>query len=305
MLSRRDLLHRALPAIAASRMMAADAAAQVRFAAISDIQYADQENAGKRLYRESLVKLENIIGQLRNQSPDFVIHLGDLVDRGAENADRIMPLFSRLPRPQYQVLGNHDFFGPRDHVLRRFGMKRPYYEFARPGWRFIVLDGMYVSVKGGWPEESPQYLEGQKMLAELQERRAPNARDWNGAVGAEQRSWLRQTLEAANRRGERAIVCCHFPVLAAATTPAHLLWDHEEVLSVLDAQPAAAAYLCGHDHNGGYAERNGIHHITMKGVVENDVAECVRMVELYSDRIELKRPGAKEGRVLALARRAG
>lgn len=286
MLSRRNFLEAAIPAMATSQMRAADAAAQVRFVAIADIQYADQENAGKRLYRKSLAKLENLIGQLRHQNPDFVIHLGDLVDGGAENASRVLILFSHLPRPQYHVLGNHDFFGPRNSVLRRFGMKRPYYEFARPGWRFIVLDGMYVSVKGGWPEESPQHLEGKKMLADLQERRAPNARDWNGAVGAEQRGWLRQTLEAANQRGERAIVCCHFPVLAAATTPAHLLWDHEEVLSILDAQPAAAAYLCGHDHNGGYAERNGIHHITMRGLVENDVAECVRVVELHSDRIE-------------------
>lgn len=28
-------------------------------------------------------------------------------------------------------------------------MERSYYEFHRPGWRFTVLDGMYVSVEGG------------------------------------------------------------------------------------------------------------------------------------------------------------
>ncbi len=102
------------------------------------------------------------------------------------------------------------------------------------------------------------------MLASLKERRAPNAQDWNGAAGVQQREWLQRTLEDASRRNERAVVFCHFPVLEEATTPAHLLWDHEEVLSILDRQPAVAAYMCGHDHQGGYAERNGMR-LVVKG----------------------------------------
>lgn len=276
----------ALPALAGS-------APPVRFAALSDVQYADQETKGKRTYRLSLAKLEAAAARLAGEKIAFVIHLGDLVDGGAENAARILPVFRRLPRPQYHVLGNHDFFGPRKAVLRSFGMKQPYYAFGHGGWRFVVLDGMHASVKGGWPEDSPQYREGAKMLAALKERRAPNAQEWNGAAGAGQCRWLRRTLEDAGRRGERAVVFCHFPVLPAATTPAHLLWDHEEVLGILDGQPTVAAYMCGHDHRGGYAERNGVRHITLRGVVENDLTDCLRIVEPGAGGIELGRPGGK------------
>ncbi len=263
MLTRRTFLAQALPALAAGTR-------PVRFAALSDVQYADQETKGRRTYRQSLAKLEAAVAKLRGEQLDFVIHLGDLVDGGAENAARIMPVFERLPRPHYNVLGNHDFFGPREAVLRAFGMKQACYTFACRGCRFVVLDGMQVSVRDE---------EGAKMLAALKEQRAPNAQAWNGAVGARQREWLRRTLEEAHRGGERAVVFCHFPVLAAATTPAHLLWDHEEVLAVLDRQPAVAAYICGHDHNGGFAERNGVQHITLRGVVEHDLAECLRIME--------------------------
>ncbi len=270
-MNRRTFL--TLPALAAS-------GAPVRFAAISDVQYADQETKGKREYRKSLAKLEGAAARLRGEKLAFTIHLGDLVDGGAENAARILPVFRQLPQPRYNLLGNHDFFGPRAEVLRMFGMKQPYYEFRHPGWRFIALDGMYVSVNGGWAQNSPQYREGAKMLAALKERRMPNAQDWNGAAGPEQREWLERTLADAGRRGERAVVFCHFPVLPAATTPPHLLWDHEEVLAVLDRQPAVAAYICGHDHKGGYAVRNGVQHITLRGTVEHDLSDSLRIVEL-------------------------
>ncbi len=278
-MNRRTFL--TLPALAA--------AAPLRFAAISDVQYADQETKGRRAYRQSLAKLEAAAARLHGKDLAFTIHLGDLVDGGAENAARILPVFRRLPHPRYNLLGNHDFFGPRAEVLRTFGMKQPYFDFRHGGWRFVALDGMCLSVKGGWPEGSPQYREGAKMLSALKERRAPNAQDWNGAAGPEQRQWLERTLEDAARRGERAVVFCHFPVLPAATTPAHLLWDHEAVLAVLDRQPAVAAYICGHDHAGGYAVRNGVQHVTLRGMVEHELADSLRIVECRNRSLTLAR----------------
>lgn len=277
----------------------------MRFSALADVQYAERDTAGKRAYGQSLPKLEEAVSQLDGEKPAFFVHLGDAVDGGAENAARILPVFRRLPCPVHHVLGNHDFFGPRSAVLQSFGMKQPFYAFREHGWRFVVLDGMHVSVKSGWPEDSTQFKEGVTVLRELKRRGAPNAQDWNGAVGIKQREWLRRTLADASRRGERAVVFCHLPVLAAATTPAHLMWDHEEVLSILEQQPAVAAYMCGHDHNGGYAERNGVHHITLRGMVEHDLAECLRMVELYPDSIHLRNPGTSDAKVLPLVHRAG
>jgi 3',5'-cyclic AMP phosphodiesterase CpdA len=260
-----------------------------RFVVLADVQYADRDPAGRRNYRASLAKLEQAVNEARATRPAFTIHLGDLVDGGTDSIDRILPLFDRLPGPRYHVLGNRDFVGPRRSVLRNLGLARPYYSFRIRGWTFLVLDGMNVSVTGGWPEDSPNYRAGAEILARLKQQGAPNAHEWNGAVGEEQCSWLETELEAAHRRGERAVVFCHFPTLAAACRPEHLLWDHAEVLAVLDRQPAVAAYMNGHDHSGGYALRQGVHHVTVAGVVENDLAKCLRVVDLTSGSFRLTR----------------
>ena len=237
----------------------------VRFAVISDIQYADQNTAGRREYRASLAKTEAAAAMLGSERAEFSVHLGDLVDGGAENADRILPAFRKLPRPQYPVLGNHDFFGDRPAVLRKFGLAEPYYRFGVGEWDFVVLDGMNVSVRGGWPEDSANYKEGVERLAALKRQGARNAQEWNGAVGETQREWLKRTLATSAAQNRRAIVFCHFPTLAGASRPDHLLWDHGDVLSVLASERSVAAYVCGHDHLGGYAQQGRIHHITLPG----------------------------------------
>src|SRR5207245_8236974 len=142
----------------------------------------------------------------------------------------------RSPPPRYSVLGNHDSVAPRDLLLARLNMPAPYYDFAAQGWRFIVLDGMSVSAAGGWPESHPHALAGAQLLARLKAAGARNAQPWNGALGPEQREWLRRTLSDAVAKKQRVVVFCHFPTLAEACRPEHLLWDHEEVAATLDPQ---------------------------------------------------------------------
>lgn len=269
----------------------------VRFALLSDIQYADQNTAGRRNYRASMAKTEAASALLAGEHAAFTVHLGDLVDGGEDNANRILPAFRKLPAPQYPVLGNHDFFGSRQAVLKKFGLAQPYYRFPSGAWEFVVLDGMNVSVKGGWSADSRNYRLGDETLASLRQRNAQNAQDWNGALGEEQRGWLKRTLAAASRRNRRALVFCHFPTLADACRPEHLLWDHEEVLAILDEEQAAAAWVCGHDHQGGYGRHGRVHHITLPGVVENEIPTCVRVAELHPDKLVLRPPGKTDGDV--------
>lgn len=299
MLSRRSFIWSAFPILTGNRAGQAQGQAPVlTFAAIADVQYADRDTTGKRAYRESLRKLQAIADALKVERLAFTIQLGDLIDEGAGNYDRVAAVFQRIPSPRYHVLGNHDFFGPRTAVLQRFRLRRSYYRFRLRGWQFVVLDGMDVSVKGGWPTDSPNLQHGQKMLADLKQRHAPNANDWNGAVGERQRVWLRRVLKVAQQRNERSIVFCHFPTLAKACRPDHLLWDHREVLEIVDSQPSVAAYIAGHDHNGGYAQHNGVHHLTLAGVVENNVSTSLRVVDVYADRLVLRKPREKEVQTL-------
>lgn len=280
MVSRRAFLAGAIP----FAMRAAGA--PLRFAVISDVQYADRDTAGRREYRKSIEKLRAAVDLATSEEPRFTIQLGDLIDAGASNLDAVDAVYRKMPAPRYYVLGNHDFFGPRPQVLRGFGLKHAYYSFRMDGWNFIVLDGMSVTDKS--------------ILERMKSERAVNAFDWNGALGPKQREWLRASLRRAGKRREPSVIFCHFPTLAAACRPEHLLWDHREALSIIESEPSAVAWMNGHDHNGGYAEHNGIHHVTLAGLVENDVTRCLRIVDAFPDRLMLREPGREDGQVLRL-----
>ncbi len=270
------------------------------FGVVADVQYADQPTAGARDYRASMEKLSGCVAAMRQEKPRFQVELGDLVDGGFANFDRILPLFLSLAGTKFPVLGNHDFCAPRPALLKRLGLRAAYYTFSAPGWRFIVLDGMQASV-AAWPESDPHYVEGRGLQQKLEQQRSTNAASWNGGLGAAQRQWLRRMLEEAARRKERAIVLCHFPVLAESCRPEHLLWDHEQVLEILEASPALKAWFNGHDHKGGYAEKNGIHYVTFAGMVENPLSETCNVVEVRPDRLVIRAAGTSGGgRTLAI-----
>ena len=203
------------------------------FGVIADIQYADQDTRGLRHYRESIEKLRECSAALNTKSLAFVIQLGDLVDGGINNLDRILPVFDQIRAPKYHVLGNHDFCAERNVLLKRLNMPAAYYQFSEPGWRFAVLDGMNVSVAGRWPQGSDNLQNGRRILAGLRREQAPNAQTWNGAIGEEQRRWLAKLLSDADAQKERVIVFAHFPALPASCRSNHLLWDHQEIVKLL------------------------------------------------------------------------
>jgi len=270
------------------------------FGVLADIQYADQPTANLREYRESIGKLQHCASALRSEKTSFVIQLGDLVDGGLDNLNLILPVFEGIRGPRYSALGNHDFSAGREVLLKRLSMPAAYYDFAAQGWRFVVLDGMQQSVGGGWPQSDPHYRAGRAMLDQLEAEHAINAKDWDGALGEQQREWLRGVLAKAARNGERAIVFCHFPALAESCRPEHLLWDHRQVLDILESSPAVAAYMNGHDHRGGYAEKNGIHYVTFSAMVEHDSGQSCNVVDVYSDRLTLRTAGSAQGRQLKM-----
>jgi 3',5'-cyclic AMP phosphodiesterase CpdA len=205
--------------------------------------------------------------------------------------------------PVHNVLGNHDAAVEPENqseVLRRLGLdklgdKKGYYDFARAGWRFVVLNGNDVSVLAHAPG-SAQWKAANTLLDDLRKKRARNAQDWNGALGSEQLKWLDRTLAKAERTGERVLVFCHYPVYPPSS---HTLWNDSEVLAILESHKGVVAYLCGHKHDGDYALINGAHYLTFAGMVEtNETAYA--LVEVYSDRLCVTGFGREPRRVLQI-----
>jgi manganese-dependent ADP-ribose/CDP-alcohol diphosphatase len=96
------------------------------------------------------------------------------------------------------------------------------------------------------------------------------------------------------------VVLGHLPILLQASGPYYLLWDHAQVLELLEASPSVIAYLAGHDHSGGYAEQAGIQHLTLPGMLEApEGTNAYAVVEVWPDRLEVRGVGEVTDRVLA------
>ena len=61
-----------------------------------------------------------------------------------------------------------------------------------------------------------------------------------------------------------------------------------------------AAYINGHNHAGNYGEKDGIHYLTMKGMVDT-LKNSYGVVEVYEDRLALNGFGRQENREMKLA----
>jgi hypothetical protein len=73
--------------------------------------------------------------------------------------------------------------------------------------------------------------------------------------------------DSRRKERRRLVLYCHFPVYPADP---HNLWNAEEVVSLLEEFSCVKAYINGHNHKGKYGQKNGIHYLTLKGMVETE-----------------------------------
>ena len=262
------------------------------FGMIADCQYADVETSESRNYRLSPEKLQEAVNFFETQSPSFVVHLGDFIDRDWESYKTVSPIINQLSIPLKHVLGNHDFNVAEDKkekVPNMMNLGSRYYQFKHAGFRFVVLDGNDLSLHA-----HPKGTESYKKSLELYETHYSDQKEWNGAIGKEQLEWLENVLISSQSIGEKVIIFCHFPVFPENF---HNLWNAKEVLGLLGKYKHVVAYFNGHNHAGHYGIQSGTHYLTLKGMLmEEDNA--FSMAEVYEDRIEVYGFGREERRTL-------
>jgi len=259
----------ALPLHRSSTAQVADAEkALFSVGLVADAQYADAEPRGIRYYRNSIPKLDAAAKAINEAQVNFSIHLGDLIDHDFSSFDDILEPLRTLEKPVYQILGNHDFVVEDDkksEVPVKMGITNPYYAFSKAQFRFIFLDGTEISTFAQ-PQGSPIHEQATEILAKFKAEKRKNAYDWNSAIGPQQLTWLTGQLTEATKAGEKAIISCHYPILP---DNAHNLWNDRELLALIDQYPnTVIAWLNGHNHAGNYAERQGVHYLTVHGMVD-------------------------------------
>lgn len=257
----------------------------VTFGIVADLQYCDADPEMNRYFRNAPHKLNQVCKKINERKPDFVVNLGDTIDRDWESFDGILPHFKQFQSPVHHVLGNHDYeiedqYKPK--VQERFGTDK-YFDFKLQQWRFIVLDGNEISTYANQPETS-NYQLAKEWLAE----KKINANFWNGGIGQQQLEWLEDRLISAAKMMENVFIFCHFPIYPKHR---HNLLNDIEVIRVLKKYDNVKAWICGHNHDGNYGQLNDIHFINMKGIVDHEFELAFGIFRLFEGHIEIERYG--------------
>jgi len=305
------------------------------FGVIADIQYADLDDGksfggSTRYFRRALEITQHAVDAWDQTDIRFIAQLGDLIDGRNKDAglsdSSLNAVQSTIGKCQcktvYSMVGNHELYNHSYSQLVAHQLvpeAKGYYsaEIAQ-GWRLIVLNGfdistiawgpMHPSTKAAW-----KYLDAHntndcrvtdgsvdwtKGLTGLERRWVP----FNGAVGPEQLQWLDSELQAATELSQRVLVSCHVPIQPGSCTSSCLLWNFEEVLAILHQHGNVAAYLAGHDHNGGYArDETGVHHITFKSPLEAPPpSTCFATVDVHPSCLLIHGAGTQNSFTLPL-----
>jgi manganese-dependent ADP-ribose/CDP-alcohol diphosphatase len=270
-----------------------------RIGLIADVQYCDCPPKNQRYYRLAPSKLVTAVADLNQEPLDFVVDLGDRIDRDWESFDRIDSIYLGLHHPLYRVLGNHDYDvadSLKPHVPTRAGVPGRYYRLAYQGWRFLFLDGNAVSTYAH-PAASPETAAAEAELARLEASGHPGAKPWNGGIDAPQLAWLEAELEAAKAAAEPVLLFCHFPLYP---TEQHTLWNDGTLIELLARFPQqVVAWINGHNHAGNYGHERGIHFLTVEGMLDTPDTNAFGVLEIWPDRLEVKGRGRVPDRVMA------
>jgi len=269
------------------------------FAVIADAQYCNCETMGTRFYKKTPDKLHAAIDTINLTQPEFTIHLGDLIDRDFESYDTVLPILKKLKSKVYFVLGNHDFSvedSQKDLVLNKLGMNHSYYTFKIKNIKFVVIDGTDFAPYR-YSSTSPLYEKTQTELNQYISKGLSQAKPWNGAISNEQQTWLKNTLQQTTK-DEKLILFCHYPIYPQSDLN---LMNDQEILDIINPyKNKIIAWINGHNHQGNYAQFEGIHFLNLKGMLETDNINSFTIIEIYNNYLKINGYGDEPDRILNL-----
>lgn len=272
--------------------------AQIKVGVFADCQYCDCEPAINRYYRNSLSKLRECISVFNGDKEiDFVVGLGDLIDRDFSSFDSVNPVLESSHKKVFHVCGNHDFEVENryfESVPEKLNLKSTYYTFHRKNWQFIFLDGNEITLNSN---DSTIVTQAKMWIEKLTSENQPNNKTWNGGISVRQQGWLLAQLEKAVKKKRNVAIFCHYPVYP---TDAHALWNSREILGIIEKYDCVKAWINGHNHAGNYAEEKGIHFINLRGMVDTETENAFSVFSFGNEKIEIKGFGREKSRIFTI-----
>jgi predicted phosphodiesterase len=270
-----------------------------RFGVVADPQYAPIAPSGTRYFSNTLWKLSEAIKVFNRENLEFIVTLGDTIDRDWGSYGHLLPLYKTLEHPNFFILGNHDFYVASHYlnsVLQTLGLRRAYYDFAGGGHRFIVIDGNEISLFAN-AEGTENHAAAKKRISDMQAAGAYNAHDVNGGISDLQFAWVQQVMNKAKAAGERVIVMSHYPIYPVNDLN---LLDDARLVDLLTSYDNFLLYINGHNHAGNFGAIGRQYFVNFKGMVETPDTTAFSIVEIYDHRIDIRAFGVEEPRTLSL-----
>lgn len=272
-----------------SNVLAQNASQVIRFGVFADTQYADCPSENSRFYRQALQKLDTCIDYFNQQNVQFIVNLGDIIDRKNSDLEVIKSHLARLNNKIYNITGNHDYKEVTDNSLlyRQLDMPSEYYFFKKQNWIFIMLNtndiSAYANVKG---TEKEQELNA--MLEEIKRTGGKQGYRWNGGVGKKQMKWLDNLLAECEKNGNHVLIFTHHPLYPQSEFTA---LNNMDILHTISKYPCVKMVLSGHHHAGGFGSYKGIPMITHEGMIETEQQNAYSIIEITPDSILVKGHG--------------
>lgn len=221
-------------------------------AIVTDAHYADADSRGARYYRESLIKMREMVKVLGEKRPTVAIELGDLIDSapGAGAAGEIGFLktinaeFSKISSQRHYVLGNHCVGAlSKTQFLDTVERKKSYYSFDKNGFHFVILDACFR--KDGVAYNAGNYV-------------------WTDTeIPGEEQEWLKADLAGAKGK---ALVFVHQRL--DLPPGEDTINSAAAVRKILEESGKTLAVFMGHSHTNEYRDINGISYVTLGAMVE-------------------------------------
>ena len=195
--------------------------------------------------------------------------------------------------------GTYDFSvadSLKSESILKMGLKNRYYSITKNNWRFIILDGNDLSFHGAISEIKKQQTDSLFQL--LTPKKLLNLQKWNGGLSLSQLNWVKNELETAKANNENVGFYCHFP--AVKDGEVHNLWNYKQFIDLIDNYKNVKFYFNGHNHNGDYVLKNGVHHLTFKGMVDTENTSAFATATISKDSIIIDGYGREPSRRLKI-----
>ena len=239
----------------------------LRIGMVTDLHFADKKPAGSRHYRESTVKLKEAVDLFKEEKPDFIIELGDIVD-AAPTVEletgylrTINAVFKSSGLPIHYVLGNHCLATlTKAQFFKETDKKAGHYSFDEAGVHCVVLDACFNS----------------KM-----ENYAPGNFSWSDPnIPKEQQEWLKKDLAATRNK---VLVFVHQRLDQDRPNP-YAVHQSAEVRKILQDSGKVIAVFQGHSHQNDLRKKEGVSYCTLAAMVEGAGAKnnAYGILEVYS-----------------------